>query len=215
MNDLRDMLIEAGRKAKRKCWNDAKTGPTRNLVGMPMHFNADADAAVDGALEALDTAGYTIVPKPSGDERARVARAVRSIPELFLHDLGVDEWHVCRLEDGHTLENPRWIVLGEACNEDEALERRREIGALMIADAALAAITPKPATDWMREALERAYTNGFCQSVEGWNGEHPKRAELSDGFKMLRDEYVAGLASDGLRAYGHRDQPAAQPPEEE
>ncbi len=126
--------------------------------------------------------------------REVIAEAVRSIPELFLHDLGIDEWHVCRLEDGHTLENPKWIVLAEACNEDEALERRREIGALMIADAVIAAL---PQTEVSVE-LVSAVTD--LLSVMDYGDEDP---DFTDDEAVSYRQDKDGNPVDDPMTFGH------------
>lgn len=233
------------------------TQDVRDILSRAIHENhsayTDSDEAnsiATIALEALDTAGYTIVPKPSGDERERVAEA---IGQVF-----VDKTKNGGHQTGHgnvfaTTSGARARCMGPIlCKECKA-------EAAELADAAIAAITPKPATDGMREALE-----AMLQRFELYAGEglaHAGQTDIalieqartvlaSDGWRealgwrpsyetleramnimmaatpsLKGDEKVYEidgpqvsflldeLIRPGLRAYGHYDQPAAQPPE--
>lgn len=72
--------------------------------------------------------------------REALARAIESTPQLWLYEVEEDEWQICHWGKPVGDDKREWVVVGEACNENEARQKQRRLVRDMRADAALAAL---------------------------------------------------------------------------
>lgn len=97
------------------------------------------------------------------------ANALRSAPNLWLHDTGRDEWHVCYWDPRR-----RAVVVAEACNEHEAIKRRDAMIDIFRVKALIAALEaagyrivhPKNVTPDMAYAAFKSVEPVLAESTE-------------------------------------------------
>lgn len=69
-----------------------------------------------------------------------VADALRPLPPLWLHQASENEWHVCHWKDDIEGGKMKCIVVAEASNEDEAIQKRDRIRDQRAGATAIAAL---------------------------------------------------------------------------
>lgn len=133
------------------------------------------------------------------------ARVIRDCPSLWLHEVNENEWHVCHWGERIEGERPKWVVVAEACNGQEARAKRGKLVNIYQARAVISALREAGAIrEWRPIETEPAprKTNvlaGFWNAQGKWRtvkaayyaaGELEASPEFEGGdYDEEKDEY--------------------------